>query len=317
MPESSSTVTQHQQELNAGDRFAFGKNWTEFLRSLNEARIDLAENSLVVMLDRANLAGLRFLDAGSGSGIMSLAAHRLGAQVHSFDFDPESVACTETVRERYHDKSSAGQVDDQAWQVETGSVLDSAYLERLGRYDIVYSWGVLHHTGAMWQALENVVESVADGGLLYIAIYNDQGGMSNRWRLIKRWYNKLPDVLRIPYAALIMGPRELKFLLLSCLSGKPGHYFANIRNYAESSTRGMSYWRDLLDWVGGYPFEVAKPEQVIDFYLARGFELKKLKTCAGSIACNEFVFRKAPRAPKDSSGNSHERAGNSHERTGK
>ena len=295
MPEPSSTVTQHQRELNAGERFAFGKNWTEFLRGLNETRIELAESSLMRMLDRTNLDGLRFLDVGSGSGIMSLAAYRLGAQVHSFDFDPESVTCTENLREYCRSASSAGEVDKHGWQIDTGSVLDSTYLSNLGRYDIVYSWGVLHHTGAMWQALENVVETVADDGLLYIAIYNDQGGMSNRWRLIKRLYNKLPDVLRIPYAMLIMGPRELKFLLLSCLSGRPARYFANIRDYAESSTRGMSYWRDLLDWVGGYPFEVAKPEEVIDFYLSCGFELQKLKTCAGSIACNEFVFRKARR----------------------
>ena len=100
MPQPSSTTTQHQQELNAGERFAFGKNWTEFLKGLNERRIDLAKTSLLNMLDRTDLDGLRFLDAGSGSGIMSLAAYRLGAQVRSFDFDPESVACTENLRER-------------------------------------------------------------------------------------------------------------------------------------------------------------------------------------------------------------------------
>ncbi len=291
MSEPAAT-TQHQQELNAGERFAFGKNWAEFLRCLNEARVVLAERSLTSMLNRSSLDGIRFLDAGSGSGIMSLAAYRLGAEVRSFDFDPESVVCTKTLRDRYQKPSAADDVAKTGWQVDTGSVLDTTYLSTLGRYDVVYSWGVLHHTGAMWQALDNVVEAVAEGGTLYIAIYNDQGGMSNRWRVMKRLYNKLPDVLKIPYAVLIMAPRELKFLLLSCLSGRPGLYFANIRDYAESSTRGMSYWRDLLDWVGGYPFEVAKPEEVIDFYLSRGFELQKLKTCAGSIACNEYVFRK-------------------------
>jgi hypothetical protein len=52
----------------------------------------------------------------------------------------------------------------------------------------------------------------------------------------------------------------------------------------------MSPWRDLIDWVGGYPFEVAKPEAILDFYLRRGFTLKRLVTCGGSLGCNEYVF---------------------------
>ena len=55
----------------------------------------------------------------------------------------------------------------------------------------------------------------------------------------------------------------------------------------------MSFWQDLIDWVGGYPFEVSTPEQIFDFYRARGFTLPRLHTCGGSLGCNEFVFRKA------------------------
>src|SRR6185503_11060092 len=125
--------------------------------------------------------------------------------------------------------------------------------------------GVLHHTGSMWQALENAGSMVAPEGRLFIAIYNDQGGMSRRWRLMKRLYNALPSVLRPLYAAAIMGPREFKFLMLETLKGKPGAYFSNIAHYSERSARGMSYWHDLIDWIGGYPFEVAKPEEIFQF----------------------------------------------------
>lgn len=171
-------------------------------------------------------------------------------------------------------------------------MLDVDYLKSLGKWDVVYSWGVLHHTGAMWQALENVGPLVAEGGRLFIAIYNDQGGWSRRWRVLKRTYNKLPKVLRPLFAFLVMAPRELRFFALASLKGKPWTYFDNIINYAEHSTRGMSYWHDLIDWIGGYPFEVAKPEEIFDFYRHRGFTLRQLRTCAGGIACNEFVFEK-------------------------
>jgi 2-polyprenyl-6-hydroxyphenyl methylase/3-demethylubiquinone-9 3-methyltransferase len=48
----------------------------------------------------------------------------------------------------------------------------------------------------------------------------------------------------------------------------------------------------VVDWVGGYPFEFAKPEEIIDFYRARGFTLERMKPGPGSYGCNEFVFRR-------------------------
>jgi len=150
-------MSQHQNELNAGERFAFGDNWARFLSILNDERIRMAEESLKRMLEVETLAGKSFLDIGSGSGLFSLAARRLGARVHSFDYDPQSVACTAELKRRYFP-------DDAQWVVEEGSALDMDYLNRLGQFDVVYSWGVLHHTGAMWQALKNVAPLVAGGG---------------------------------------------------------------------------------------------------------------------------------------------------------
>ena len=165
------------------------------------------------MLGLDTLAGLTFLDIGCGSGLFSLAARRLGATVYSFDYDPQSVACSRQLKERYLP-------DDAHWHIEWGSVLDAAYLESLPRFDIVYSWGVLHHTGAMWQALDHAQRAVAPNGKLFIAIYNDMGSQSIRWRQLKRLYAKLPAAIQPLYACAVSAPEEAKgFLLASRIRG--------------------------------------------------------------------------------------------------
>lgn len=261
-------------------RFEFGANWSRFLRVLTPERIEVAEASLREMLGVERLDGKRFLDIGSGSGLLSLAARRLGATVHSFDYDRQSVACTAELRRRYFP-------DDDAWRVEQGSALDAAYLEGLGAFDVVYSWGVLHHTGNMRQALDNAARCVAPGGMLFIALYNDQGGMSEFWKRVKRIYVGLPRPLRVPYAVLVTLPFEVRYFAKELFAGRPGHYIRTWTQYQMG--RGMSRWHDIIDWVGGYPFEVARPDDVLRFYADRGFSplRTKLTTDAG---CNEFVL---------------------------
>jgi len=284
MVAESRQVSTHQVEIATGERFAFGENWTRFLAVLDDKRIDEAVASLQDKLEIDSLEGKTFLDIGSGSGLFSLAARKLGARVHSFDFDPNSVACTAELKKRYFP-------GDNNWIVQEGSALDHEFISSLGQFDIVYSWGVLHHTGQMWKGLENAAIPVAPDGKLFVAIYNDTGTQSLRWRWIKKTYNQLPKLLRSPFAMLAIAPDEMKSAIRATIKLRPDQYIRSWTNY-DQNNRGMSRWHDIIDWVGGYPYEVATPEEIFDFYRKRGFTLTKLKSGKVGLGCNEFVFQK-------------------------
>jgi 2-polyprenyl-3-methyl-5-hydroxy-6-metoxy-1,4-benzoquinol methylase len=268
-----------EAEVTAGKRFEFGKNWQRFLSVLDNERIAEAGRSLRDMLGVEDLRGKSFLDIGSGSGLFSLAAMRLGAErAHSLDYDPQSVACTLELKRRYFGEA-------ENWTVEQGSALDSEYLARLGQWDIVYSWGVLHHTGDMWKALGNVVPLVRPGGQLFISIYNDQGFFSRAWRKVKVLYNR-SRVSKALVAAVFIPYFVLRGFAVDLLRRRNP-----LKAYTEyKKSRGMSRVHDWFDWLGGYPFEVAKPEEIFDFFHKRGFELEHITTCQGGLGCNQFVF---------------------------
>lgn len=263
-------MTDTQRDL----RFDFGANWGRFLESLTPQRIESATTSLCDGLGVSTLEGVKFLDVGSGSGLFSLAARRLGARVHSLDFDSGCVGCAQYLRREYDAES-------QDWRIEQGSILDAEYVSRLGEHDIVYSWGVLHHTGNMHGAFENVARLVSPSGLLFISIYNDQGWLSRYWRVVKRLYNRgsLMRVLVIAFHS----PLIARWYLIRFLTGK-------LR-----PERGMAVWTDIKDWLGGYPFEVAKAGEVVAFFAARGFTLLRVKDVGKRSGCNEFVFRRTPK----------------------
>jgi SAM-dependent methyltransferase len=265
------------------ERFAFGKNWSNFLSVLNEQRIRSSTEDLRKVV--GDLQGKSFLDVGCGSGIHSLAALRLGAsRIHSFDYDEDSVHCALELKRRF--------APDANWTAEQGSALDENYIRSLEQFDVVYSWGVLHHTGDMWRALGLVALPVREK--LMIAIYNDQGNTSRRWHWLKKKYNQGGKATKLMAKLFVWYAGWGKNILRDFVTLRPLRTIRQWKGYSQQ--RGMSPWHDVVDWAGGYPFEVAKPEKIFQFYRDRGFALEYLSTCGGGLGCNQFVFIRHPAA---------------------
>jgi SAM-dependent methyltransferase len=259
------------------ERYDFGKNWASFIDTQFSAdRRNISKQRLLDFLGKRDLKNLRFLDIGSGSGLHSMAAYDAGAaRIHSFDYDEVSVQTTERL------KVIAGAPAN--WTIERGDVLDLEYLRGLGLWDIVYSWGVLHHTGAMWSAIDNAAGRVAPGGLFFIALYssNVASPSTEFWLDVKRRYN-LADA---------NGKRrmELWYLWRFGLDRNPLRLPLLIKQiYDKKKQRGMSYMTDVRDWLGGWPMEYADDNEVIDVMKQKhGFSLINIST---GEACTEFLF---------------------------
>ena len=274
------SIEQTSRHEDPSLRFAFGRNWKSFLATLNEHRIDEARGRFCESLARNELRGMRALDIGSGSGLSSLVMHQLGADVVSFDYDADSVACTEELRRRYAP-------DATNWRIIQGSALDPTFMADLGQFDLVYSWGVLHHTGAMWPAIDLAAMRVAERGTFLLALYNDQGTRSRIWHAVKRFY------CSSSLGRLVVGATFYPIFAFYALWQDFRHFNmpgTHARNYVHR--RGMSLFHDWRDWLGGYPFEVAKPVEVVHTLSARGFELQS-QTLTQGLGCNEFVFTKS------------------------
>lgn len=85
-------------------------------------------------------------------------------------------------------------------------------------------------------------------------------------------------------------------ILLDCLHGR---WFAAWRSYGK--TRGMLPGHDL-NWVGGWSFEVATLDAIVNTYRRRDYERRRLKACRDGGGCNEFLFERSPATPSHAAG---------------
>lgn len=258
---------------NRAATFSFGKNWEQFVdKFFTEERVTISKEHILNFLKRDNLEGCYFLDVGCGSGLSSLAALKAGAsQIVSFDIDPYAVGTTQRLREL--------QDNPTHWTVLQGSVLDTDFLATLEPADVLYSWGVLHHTGAMWQAIENTMTLMKDDGIFYIALYTTTP-QSDFWIRIKQEYNQASPLKKKRMELWYIW----RYTMLPHFMSRKNP-FATMRNYKQS--RGMAYITDVRDWLGGWPYEDATVDEVQSFFKERGFKQVNIKT---GEANTEYLF---------------------------
>ena len=268
-------MTQDLLELET--HFSFGENWSQYAQKIDEARIEEAEKSLIRLVGREAIEGKTFLDIGCGSGLFSLAAVRLGCRkLLAVDLDPKSV---ETTRKTLSQHAAGGN-----WDVQNISVfsLDPA---KLGVFDVVYSWGVLHHTGAMYPAISKASTMVGPGGMLTLALYG-KTPFCGMWRVEKKIYSKSPKwiqkIIESVYMTIVRARLALKG---ESLKQRRESYFKQ---------RGMDMYFDTRDWLGGYPYESISPEEAKTFMKGLGFDQIRsfVEPCIGVLGagCDEYSF---------------------------
>ena len=251
-------------------QFNFGKNWSAYSSDvLDESIFKEARQSLIELIGEDQINGSSFFDIGSGSGIFALAARQLGAKkVVGIDISQESVDAALMNVKKFG-------ISDVAFYRQ--SIFDEI-VGHLGKFDVVYSWGVLHHTGDMYKAIQRSMELVGDNGLLVLAIYNKHWS-SPLWKMIKFSYNKMPKILQKVYVYIFLG---IIFVAKFLVTGKN----------PLRKKRGMSFYYDVVDWMGGYPYEYATKKEIVGFLEKHNFAVVRAIEAQVPTGCNEFVFKK-------------------------
>ena len=256
-------------------RFGFGKNWQSYSRTaLTRERMDQARQAFRSLFAGVQLEGKSFLDIGFGQGLSLICAAEMGANGLGVDIDPDNLEAL---------KATAGAMGYQGLpKTRIASILDSAFVNECraqGGFHVVHSWGVLHHTGNMRQAFDNACCLVADGGYLVCSIYNRHWS-SPPWKAVKYLYNKSPALLQRAFIAVFY---PVIYVAKWVVTGKD----------PRRKDRGMDFYHDVIDWVGGYPYEYASIQEIKDLVCPKGFDCLRVQPARVPTGCNEFVFRKS------------------------
>ncbi|MEW6108617.1 MAG: class I SAM-dependent methyltransferase [Nitrospirota bacterium] len=264
--------------------FSFGRNWLDFVNhSLDDQKMEIAYNSLLKYLPADEYKDKVFIDIGCGSGIFSLSALRLGCkEVISFDYDEYSIRATETMKEKF----SSLIPGNARWNIFKGNILDNKLVESLNKKgDIVYSWGVLHHTGSMYEALRNTMTCVRPQGYLIIAIYN-KAPYSDLWVKVKKTYNQSSRPMKLLYVYATLAWIYLErfiHVIKAVVKGEKRTDFKGNDDY-----RGMSFFYNIIDWLGGFPYEYASFDEVKTFVENEGFDLVRATVKWLSLSKEEY-----------------------------
>ena len=256
--------------------FKFGENWKNFSNLIDNNRLKEAVTSLKKLTNKKSLNNLSFLDIGCGSGLSSLAAIQLNCKkIYAIDQDEQSIKTTKKVLQKSRFKKV---------KVEKKDLFT---LNEKEKFDIVYSWGVLHHTGNMLEAIKKSTKMVSKNGMLILALYK-KTKLCNLWKIEKYIYKSSPKVIQNFIKNLFIFLFKLAMIL------KRKNFSNYINDY--KTKRGMDFYHDVHDWLGGYPYESISIEEIskimdkFGYKMIRSFQVKKQIGFFGT-GCDEYVFK--------------------------
>ncbi len=262
-----------EQSIEEKVTFSFGENWQSYLETVSENEIESARQDILQWISEKDISGKNVIDVGSGSGVHSLSFYLSGAgKLFSFDYDKNSVDATKTLWQKSKEPEN--------WTVAHGSVLDKEYVQSLGTFDIVYSWGVLHHTGSMWEAIENAASLVKPGGIFWISLYS-KGPLYPKHLALKKKYN----------AASQWGKRLMVWEAVAILMIIRLRHWRNPFAWNEKRIRGMNVYHDIIDWLGGLPYEVASADEILQFGRKNNLILERINPL-NEGGCSSYLLRK-------------------------
>ncbi len=258
-------------------QFDFGENWKDFsVKAINSQRIEESLKAFRELIDNKELNNETFLDIGFGQGLGLLNATLLGAKTVGCDINPK---CGEVLQ---YNKNKYPDLADKQIPVVIGSINETKTVNEIKRicnqFSIVHSWGVLHHTGSMWKSIDISCNLVKSGGWFILAIYNKHWS-SILWKYIKWFYNVSPKFIK-----WLM----IKIFYIIIFAAK---FLVTFKNPLKKE-RGMNFYYDIIDWLGGYPYEYATHNEIKDYVEKKGFKMIKSKTPEVPTGCNEFIFQR-------------------------
>jgi len=257
-------------------KFSFGKNWQNFNKNITNKNINNSIKYFKNFTKFVNLKNKTFIDVGCGSGINSLLAIKLNAKkVLSIDIDENSVSACKLLRKKY-------KISNKNWIIKQVSILDTSKIKKLGKFDFIYSWGVLHHTGDMNKAFDNLFLLAKKKSYIYVSIYNKYL-TSNTWKIIKYFYASSNNFIK-----KIM---EKIYITIYYIGLNLNKY--SIKEYKKSFVlkRGMSFRHDIIDWLGGYPYEYLSFEDLSAIFFKKGYSILSFKKSNG-VGCNEIFVKR-------------------------
>jgi len=256
--------------------FDFGENWVAYSReALTKEKVESARIDFKQLYSGISFEGKRFLDIGFGQGLALLFAKEMGAIVTGCDINHK---CKESLEITKQVVGYKGEITTIIGSILSKETMNALRGDCNNKFDIVHSWGVLHHTGSMYKSLKDVTTLVENDGYIVLAIYNRHWS-SPLWRFIKFVYCYMPQMVQ---KLLIAGLTPIIVASKFIVTGKN----------PLKCKRGMSFFHDVTDWIGGYPYEYASSEEICSIMRSKGFTCVRTVLAEVPTGCNQFVFKR-------------------------